>query len=94
MGAITTGELAPTTVTEVAMKKLALLFFALSIAISTTALAKGGSKGGSHSVRGHTTKKGVYVQPHRKTNPDNSKSNNYSHKGNTNPNTGREGTKD
>lgn len=60
--------------------------------------AKGSSgksgSGGSHSVRGHTTKKGTYVQPHRQTNPDNSKANNWSHKGNVNPNTGKEGTKD
>lgn len=66
-------------------------------ALSLGALAKGGSgksSGGSHSVRGHTTKKGTYVQPHRQTNPDNSKTNNWSHKGNVNPNTGKEGTKD
>lgn len=76
------------------MKNLALLLVVLSIAASSPAFAKGKGGGGSHSVKGHTTKKGVYVQPHRKTNPDNSKSNNYSHKGNTNPHTGKEGTKD
>lgn len=74
------------------MKNLVLLLIAISIAAATPVFAKG--KGGSHSVRGHTTKNRTYVQPHRKTNPDNSKSNNWSHKGNTNPNTGKEGTKD
>lgn len=48
----------------------------------------------SHSVRGHVTKKGTYVAPHHKTNPDNRRSNNYSHKGNTNPHTGKQGTKE
>ena len=51
------------------------------------------AKGGSHSVRGHTTKNGTYVAPSRATNPDKSKANNYSHKGNVNPYTGKKGTK-
>ena len=51
------------------------------------------AKGGSHSVRGHTTKNGTYVAPTRATNPDHSKANNYSHKGNVNPYTGKAGTK-
>lgn len=34
----------------------------------------------SHSVRGHVTKKGTYVPPSDATNPDRSKSNNYSHR--------------
>lgn len=72
------------------MKHFTLLLFALALATPTIALAKGGS----HSVRGHVTKKGTYVQPHRATNPDNSKANNWSKKGNTNPYTGKEGTKE
>lgn len=55
---------------------------------------RGGSSGGSHSVRGYTKKDGTYVAPHRATNPDHTKRNNYSSKGNANPNTGKEGTKD
>jgi len=51
------------------------------------------AKGGSHSVRGHVTKNGTYVQPHRATNADGTKSNNWSQKGNVNPYTGKEGTK-
>ena len=38
-------------------------------------------------------KDGTYVEPHRATNPDNTKVNNYSAKGNVNPYTGKEGTK-
>jgi hypothetical protein len=52
------------------------------------------SSGGSHAVKGYTKKNGTYVAAHRKTGPDKSKANNYSSKGNVNPNTGKEGTKD
>jgi len=52
------------------------------------------AKGGDHAVKGYTTKNGTYVQPHHATNPDSTKSNNYSHKGNVNPYTGKAGTKD
>lgn len=60
--------------------------------------SKGSSSGSghvnssSHAVRGHVTKKGTYVAPARATNPNKKKSDNYSQKGNTNPNTGRPGT--
>ncbi|MBI4190758.1 MAG: hypothetical protein HY525_09495 [Betaproteobacteria bacterium] len=50
--------------------------------------------GRSASVRGHVTKKGVYVQPHNRTTPDKSKANNYSSKGNVNPYTGKPGSVD
>lgn len=60
----------------------------------------GGSRSGSghvnsssHSVRGHTTKNGTHVQPSRATNPNHTKRDNYSQKGNVNPYTGKEGTK-
>lgn len=44
-------------------------------------------------MRGHTTKNGTYVAPSRATNPNDTKRDNYSQKGNVNPNTGKEGTK-
>jgi len=44
-------------------------------------------------VRGYTRKDGTYVAPHRRTDSDGSKSNNWSTKGNTNPDTGKDGTK-
>ena len=68
------------------MKHVVILLTALAFA--ATAAAKP-----SHSVRGHVTKKGTYVPPSRATNPDKSKSNNYSHKGNVNPYNGKPGTK-
>jgi hypothetical protein len=49
---------------------------------------------GSHGVRGYTKKNGTVVAPHHATNRDNSKSNNWSHKGNVNPYTGKRGTKE
>lgn len=52
------------------------------------------SSGVSHSVGGHYTKDGTYVQPHHATNPDSTKTNNWSSKPNVNPYTGKEGTKD
>ena len=48
----------------------------------------------SHSVRGYTRKDGTYVPPHRATNPNSSRSDNWSTKGNVNPYTGKSGTKD
>lgn len=65
-------------------------------------LAKGGgrskgSKGnvstGEQSVRSYTRKDGTYVPGHHRTNPDSSKANNWSTKGNVNPYTGKPGTK-
>ena len=66
-----------------------------------SAMAKGGhsggshsSSGGSHAVSGHTTKSGTYVAPTRATNPNATRTDNYSHKGNVNPANGKAGTKD
>jgi hypothetical protein len=78
------------------MNKTSIVFLTLFI-VSLGVHAKGGSSGhasgGSHSVSGHITKSGTYVAPHRATNPDKSKTNNWSQKGNSNPYTGKEGTK-
>jgi hypothetical protein len=76
------------------MKALLLL----GMASLTTSAHAGGHRGGSHatgshSVSGYTTKKGTYVKPHQQTNPDHTRKNNYSTKGNTNPWTGKKGSK-
>lgn len=52
------------------------------------------AKGGAHSVKGHTTKDGTYVAPHQQTNPNGSKTDNWSSKPNVNPHTGKPGTVD
>lgn len=44
-------------------------------------------------VRGYVRKDGTYVQPHYRSNPDGNFNNNWSTKGNTNPYTGKGGTK-
>lgn len=73
------------------------LILIAACALSMGAIAKGGShsgsSGGSHSISGHTTKNGTYVAPSHATNPNGTKSDNWSQKGNTNPYTGKEGTK-
>lgn len=48
----------------------------------------------SHSKSGYVKKDGTYVAPSRATNPNDTKLDNYSSKGNINPYTGKEGTKD
>lgn len=74
---------------------LAACFFLSSEAFARgkDSYSSGYSPGGSHGVGGYTRKDGTYVAPHRQTNPDSSKMNNWSTKGNVNPYTGKEGTK-
>jgi hypothetical protein len=69
------------------MKHIALAAALLAFAGTTLAA-------GSHNVRGHVRKDGTYVQPHKQTNPDRSRTNNWSSQGNLNPYTGKEGTVD
>ena len=48
---------------------------------------------GSHSTKGYVKKDGTCVAPSYDTNPNATKVDNYSSKGNFNPATGKEGTK-
>lgn len=68
------------------MKKLLLWLWLLFTAFSLSAK--------DVAVKGYTRKDGTYVAPYHRTSPDSDKSNNYSSKGNINPYTGKEGTKD
>jgi hypothetical protein len=45
-------------------------------------------------TKGYVRKNGTYVAPHYRTNPDHSKANNWSTRGNVNPYTGKKGTVD
>ena len=63
------------------------------VVMAALVLCLGAVAAPSHTVRGHVTKKGTYVAPSHATNPDKSRSNNYSHKGNVNPHNGKPGTK-
>lgn len=66
-----------------------LLAFALCAVVATPAVAQS-----SHAVRGYTRQDGTYVAPHMQTNPNSTRADNWSTKGNVNPYTGQEGTKD
>ncbi len=61
---------------------------ALCLLTATNAFAQG-----SHRVRGYTRQDGTYVAPHVRTNPNSTRTDNWSTRGNVNPYTGREGTK-
>jgi hypothetical protein len=52
-----------------------------------------GSSSHDHAVRGYTKKSGTYVAPHRQSDPDRMKQNNFSTRGNVNPYTGKRGTR-
>ncbi len=43
-------------------------------------------------VNGYYRQNGTYVQPHYRTSPDNTRTNNYSYHGNVNPYTGEVGS--
>lgn len=64
-----------------------MLILSLIAIAPTLAIAKG------TSVKGYTTKKGTYVAPHHKSSANGTQRDNYSSKGNSNPYTGKSGTK-
>lgn len=66
--------------------------YRLAIALCVLSIGTAGATS-SHSVRGHVTKKGTYVAPSRATDPNQKKSDNWSHKGKLNPYTGKQGTR-
>ena len=64
----------------------------IALMISLSVVAQNNQS--SHSVRGYTKRSsGTYVMPHRQTNPNHTKRDNYSTKGNYNPYTGKTGKK-
>lgn len=75
------------------MKKWIVAILAAGIAFAPLVVEAKSSKSGTTSVRGYTKKDGTRVAPHKRTTPDKSKSNNWSSKGNSNPYTGKPGSK-
>lgn len=84
------------------MNKIMLFGTLLLVAtMSSNISARGSSYGGykyssgssDHVISGYTRSNGTYVQPSHATNPDSTRNNNYSTKGNVNPYTGKGGTK-
>lgn len=59
---------------------------------SSSSAGSNGS-GRSHSTSAYTKSNGTYVAPSHATNPNTTKSDNWTTKGNTNPYTGKAGTK-
>lgn len=68
------------------MKKVILAAVALTLTGAATAQTV--------HVREHTTRDGVYVPEHDRTAPNQTKLDNWSTRGNTNPETGKPGTVD
>lgn len=90
------------------MKSIIVLIAALALGSSVFAKGGGGhsssghssshayssgSSGASHSTSGYTKSNGTYVAPSHATNPNGTKADNWSTKGNVNPYTGKAGTK-
>jgi len=90
------------------MKKVfSVAVIAITVALSGSVHARGSGFGShssfkssysygsrsDHSVSGYTRSNGTYVRPSHATNPDSTRNNNYSTKGNVNPYTGKFGTK-
>lgn len=87
-------------------KVMALAVLATALIFSSGAHSRGSSFGGhssshstyssssrsDHTIRGYT-RGSTYVRPSHATNPDATRNNNYSTKGNVNPYTGKPGTK-
>jgi hypothetical protein len=65
----------------------------VAAAIGAAANSRSGSVNSqSHYVHGYSEKDGTYVAPYHATNPNGTKNDNYSTKGNVNPYTGKPGT--
>lgn len=72
-----------------AVYRISVLVFALMLPLGApSAFAKGRT-----SVRTYHKKNGTVVQRHQRSGPDKTQRNNWSSKGNTNPNTGKRGSK-
>lgn len=71
------------------MKKLLILITCILAFATTDALAQRVHVRGSYHRR-----TGTYVAPHYRTSPDHSRTNNWSSRGNSNPYTGKSGSRD
>lgn len=65
-----------------------IILAAAMLSVATTASAQSTTQ-----VRGHFRSDGTYVQPHQRTTPNRTLNDNWSTRGNTNPNTGVAGTR-
>ncbi|MDP9604643.1 hypothetical protein EJP69_07925 [Variovorax gossypii] len=86
-----------------------IIVLATALAVCMPAFARGGGgghgsgshgshsashgSGGSHSISGYTRSDGTHVAPSHATNPNGTKADNWSTRGNVNPYTGKAGAK-
>jgi len=66
-----------------------LLQFALFLMLSSLVGSSVVLAAGNHRVKGYINKHGVYVESHRKTNPNKTQRDNWSTKGHINPSNGK-----
>ena len=72
------------------MKRILLQLLVLSCIIGINQLTYATS---NHNTKGYTKKDGTYVKSHRATNPNHTQRDNWSSKPNSNPYTGKKGSK-
>jgi hypothetical protein len=73
------------------MKKAIFILLVLCL-LAPLALARGGGRGGYVSVGSYATSRGIFVPSYVRSAPDQTVTNNWTYKGNTNPVTGAVGT--
>lgn len=78
------------------MTKILIVSLSLLLIASSQLGAKGSkaSKPAVTKVKSYKKKNGIVVSPHDRTVPNKTKTDNWSTRGNTNPETGKNGTKD
>jgi hypothetical protein len=74
--------------------KIRLILFFIAVGAASSPVFATKASGGSHSVKGHVKKDGTYVAPHQQTNPNSTQRDNWTSKPNSNPYTGKAGTKE
>ena len=73
------------------MRSVAALVAALGAALLLSSAAFAAK---TTTVKGYVKKDGTYVAPHHRTAPNKTERDNYNTKGNTNPYTGKDGTRE
>ena len=75
------------------MRWILVVALLVVFAVPVDARGRQSNAGGYTQVRPYVKRDGAYVQPHVRTNPNSTKSDNMSGRGNVNPFTGKKGTR-
>ncbi len=70
-----------------------LSFVCLAFCANVLCFGSAAIAAGDHYVHGHVTRNGTFVAPHFQTNPNSTRQDNFSTRGNSNPYTGKRGTR-